>query len=56
MLPEEQKGGRKGSMRTADLLYLDRMIMKEVKARKRSIAVPGWIIERRMTWCHIRGS
>ena len=39
MLPEEQKGGRKGSMGTADLLYIDRMIMKEVKARKRSIAV-----------------
>ena len=37
MLPEEQKGGRKGSM-----LYIDRMIMKEVKARKRSIAV-AWI-------------
>ena len=42
MLPEEQKGGRKGSMGTADLLYIDRMIMKEVKARKRGIAV-AWI-------------
>ena len=39
ILPEEQKGGRKGSMGKADLLYIDRMIMKEVKARKRNIAV-----------------
>ena len=42
MLLEQQKGGRKGSMGTADLLYIDRMIMKEVKARKKSIAV-AWI-------------
>ena len=38
MLPEEQNGGRKGSMGTAGLLYIDSMIMKEVKARRRSIA------------------
>ena len=56
ILPEEQNGGRKGSMGTADLLYIDRMIMKEVKARKRSIAL-AWIdYKRRMTWCHLHGS
>ena len=33
MLPDEQKGDRKGAMGTADLLYIDRMKMKEVKAR-----------------------
>ena len=56
ILPEEQNGGRKESMGTADLLYIDRMIMKEVKARKRSIAV-AWIDnKRRMTWCHLHGS
>ena len=46
MLPEEQKGGRKGSMGTTDLIYIDRMIMKDVKARKKSIAV-AWIDYRR---------
>ena len=39
MLPEEQKLGRKGSLRTAYLMCIDRLIMKEVKAEKRSIAV-----------------
>ena len=57
-LPEEQKGCRKGSKGTNDLLYIDREVIKEVKSRKKNLAmawmdyekaydmVPGsWIIE-----------
>ena len=32
LLPEEQKGFRKGSRGTNDLLYIDRAVMKEVKS------------------------
>ena len=40
LLPEEQKGCRRHSKGTADLLYIDRMILKEV--RKKNLGV-GWI-------------
>ena len=33
LLPEEQKGCRKGSRGTNDLLYIDRAVIKEVKSR-----------------------
>ena len=32
LLPEEQKGCRKGSRGTNDLLYIDRTVIKEVKS------------------------
>ena len=42
LLPEEQKGCRRNSNGTADLLFLDKMIPKEVKSRKKNLAM-GWI-------------
>ena len=33
VLPEEQKGCRKGSIGTNDLPYIDREVIKEVKSR-----------------------
>ena len=42
MLPEEQKGCRKGSRGTNDLLYIDRAVIKEVKSRNNNLVV-AWI-------------
>ena len=42
LLPEEQKGCRERSRGTGDLLFIDRMIMKEVKKRKKNLAM-AWI-------------
>ena len=42
MLPEEQKGCRKGSRRTNDLLYIDRVVIKEAKSTNKNLAMP-WI-------------
>ena len=42
LLPEEQKGCRRNSKGTADLLFTDKMILKEVKSRKKNLAM-GWI-------------
>ena len=42
LLPEEQKGCRKGSRGTNDLLYIDRAVIKEVKSRKKNL-VMAWI-------------
>ena len=36
MLLEEQKGCRKGSRGTNDLLYFDRAVIKEVKSRNKN--------------------
>jgi len=41
-LPEEQKGCRRKSRGTGDQLYIDKMILREVKVRKKSLAM-GWI-------------
>ena len=41
-LPEEQKGCRRKSRGTGDQLYIDKMILKEVKTRKKNLAM-GWI-------------
>ena len=38
LLPEEQKGSRKGSRGTNDLLYIDRAVIKEVKSRNKNLA------------------
>ena len=42
LLPEEQKGCRKCSRGTNDLLYIDRAVIKEVKSRNKSLAMV-WI-------------
>ena len=42
LLPEEQKGCRKGSIGTNDLLYTDRAVIKEVKSRNKNLAM-AWI-------------
>ena len=39
MLPEEQKGCRKGPRGTNDLLYIDRAVIKEFKSRKKNLAM-----------------
>ena len=39
LLPEEQKGCRKGSRGTNDLLYIDRAVIKEVKSRNKNLAL-----------------
>ena len=40
--PEEQRGYRKGSRGTNDLLYIDRAVIKEVKSRNKNLAM-AWI-------------
>ena len=42
MLPQEQKGCRKRTKGTGDLLFIDKMILKEVKNRKKNSAM-CWI-------------
>ena len=42
VLPEEQKGCRKGSRGTNDLLCIDRAVIKEVNSRNKNIAM-AWI-------------
>ena len=42
LLPEEQKGCRKRSRGTNDLLYIDRTLIREVKYRKKNLAM-AWI-------------
>ena len=39
LLPEEQKGCRKVSRGTNDLLYIDRAVIKEVKSRNKNLAM-----------------
>ena len=42
LLPEEQKGCRKGSRGTNDFLYIDRVVIKEVKSENKNLAM-AWI-------------
>ena len=42
LLPEEQKGCRKGSRGSNDLLYIDRAVIKKVKFRNKNLAM-AWI-------------
>ena len=42
LLPEEQKGCRKGSRGTNDLLYIDRAVIEEAKSRNKNLAM-AWI-------------
>ena len=39
LLPEEQKGCRKGSRGTNDLPYIDRAAIKDVKSRNKNLAM-----------------
>ena len=41
-LPKEQKGCRKNSRGTNDLLFIDKMILREVKMRKKNLSM-AWI-------------
>ena len=42
LLPEEQKGCRKGSKGTNDLRYIDRAVIKNVKSRNKNL-VKAWV-------------
>ena len=42
MLPEELKGSRRRSRRTDDLLYIDRVVIREVMSRENNLAM-AWI-------------
>ena len=42
LFPEEQKGCRKGSRGTNDLLYIDQRMMKEAKQRRKNLAM-AWL-------------
>ena len=42
LLPEEQKGSRKRSKGTNDLLYINWAVIREVKTRKNNLAI-AWI-------------
>ena len=42
LLPDEQKGCRKKTRGTSDLLYIDKMVLKEARARKKNLAMT-WI-------------
>ena len=42
LLPEEQKGCRRKSKGTGDLLYIDKMILKEVKHRRKNLSM-AWV-------------
>ena len=39
LLPEEQKGCRRKCKGTGDLLFIDKMILREVRVRKKNLAV-----------------
>ena len=39
LLPEEQKGCRKGSRESNDLHYIDRTVIKEAKSRNKNLAM-----------------
>ena len=42
LLPEERKGCRRKCKGTADLLFIDKIILREVQMRKKNLAV-AWI-------------
>ena len=42
MLTEEQKGCKRGSRGTNDLLYIDKKVLKELKQRRKKIAM-AWL-------------
>ena len=42
LLPEEQKGCKRKSMGTADLLFIDRLVLQEAGRRKKNLSM-GWV-------------
>ena len=56
LLPEEQKGCRRGSRGTNDLLFIDKKILREVKAKGRILLWVGLTTVRHLIWCLILGS
>ena len=57
--PEKQKGCTKRSRETNDFLYIDRAVIREVKSRKKNLAM-AWIDYKKAYdmvphSCHIRG-
>ena len=42
LLQEEQKGCRKGSRETNDLLYIDRAVIKELKSKNKNLGM-AWM-------------
>ena len=49
-LPEEQKRCRRKSRGTGDQLYIDKRLLKEVKTRKKNLAM-GWIDYQKRSIC-----
>ena len=50
LFPEEQKGCHKGARGTGDLLYIDQLIPKESKTRRKNVAI-AWInYKKRTIW------
>ena len=50
LLPEEQKGFRKGSRDTAELLYIDQHFLNESYIRRKKKSWPGLTTKRHMIW------
>ena len=48
MLPEKQRGCKKSSTGTNDLLFIDRAVIKEVKSRKNNLAMAS--IDHKNVW------
>ena len=44
LLPGVQKGRRKGSRGTNDLLYIDKAAIKEIKSRNRNLAMAFYVV------------
>ena len=55
LLPHEQKGCRKKSRGTHDKLFIDKMLMKEAKQRKKMLPWRGLTTKKPTTWSHIHG-
>ena len=55
LFPDEQKGCRKGSRGTAELLYIDQHILNESKTKRKNLAM-AWIdYKKHMIWSHKAG-
>ena len=46
LFPEKQKGSHKGTRRTEYLLYIDQHILKEIKTRRKNVAM-AWTDEKK---------
>ena len=49
LFPEKQKGCRKGSRGTADLLYIDQHILSESNTRRKNVAM-AWTDYKKGIW------